>query len=90
MHAVCRRLPAGWVRVERMGPGKYENAGKSQSVPVMINPTISTRPRMPPSPPCSGRFLKLLKLLRLVRLKRIVERCETPCTRAHAHDKNRH
>jgi hypothetical protein len=30
-----------------MGPGKYENVGKSQSVLVMINPMIS--PRTPTS-----------------------------------------
>jgi hypothetical protein len=33
------------VRVEIMGPAKYENAGKSQSVLIMINPIISTRTR---------------------------------------------
>eukprot|EP01047_Picozoa_sp_COSAG01_P026808 COSAG01_NODE_1741_length_9356_cov_13.065572_5_plen_204_part_00 len=33
------------VRVEIMGPGKYENAGKSQSVLIMINPIIFTRTR---------------------------------------------
>eukprot|EP01047_Picozoa_sp_COSAG01_P019604 COSAG01_NODE_1095_length_11714_cov_9.062930_3_plen_230_part_00 len=34
------------VRVEIMGPGKYEDVGKSQSVIVMINPIISTRTRI--------------------------------------------
>jgi hypothetical protein len=30
-----------WVKI--MGPGKYENVGKSQSVVIMINPIIFTR-----------------------------------------------
>ena len=34
------------VRVEIMGPGKYEIVGKSQSVLFMINPIISTRTRI--------------------------------------------
>ena len=33
------------VRVEIMGPGKYEHVGKSQSVLIMINPIIFTRTR---------------------------------------------
>jgi hypothetical protein len=33
------------VRVEIMGPGKYENVGESQSVLIIINPIISTRTR---------------------------------------------
>jgi hypothetical protein len=33
------------VRVEIMGPGKYKNVGKSQSVVIMINPIIFTRTR---------------------------------------------
>jgi hypothetical protein len=33
------------VRVEIMGPEKYENAGKSQSVLLMISPIIFTRTR---------------------------------------------
>jgi hypothetical protein len=33
------------VRVEIMGPGKYENVGKSQSVLIMINYIIFTRTR---------------------------------------------
>jgi hypothetical protein len=33
------------VRVEIMGPGKCESVGKSQSVLIMIDPTISTRTR---------------------------------------------
>jgi hypothetical protein len=44
------------VRVERMGPGKFRNVGKSQWVLIMINPIISTRTRIdsarvsPPAP----------------------------------------
>jgi hypothetical protein len=34
------------VRVKIMGPGKYENVGKSQSVLMMIDPIISTRTRI--------------------------------------------
>jgi hypothetical protein len=34
------------VRVGIMGPGKYENVGKSRSVLIMINPVIFTRSRM--------------------------------------------
>jgi hypothetical protein len=34
-----------WVRVEIMGPGKYENVEKSQSVLITINPMIFTRTR---------------------------------------------
>jgi hypothetical protein len=30
-----------------MGPGKYEDVGKSQSVLIMINPSTFTRTRMP-------------------------------------------
>jgi hypothetical protein len=33
------------VRVKIMGPGKYENVGKSQSVFIMIDPIISPRTR---------------------------------------------
>eukprot|EP01047_Picozoa_sp_COSAG01_P029837 COSAG01_NODE_2061_length_8482_cov_6.301925_2_plen_89_part_00 len=33
------------VRVEIMGPGRYENVGKSQSVLIVINPMIFTRTR---------------------------------------------
>jgi hypothetical protein len=33
------------VRVERMGPGKYENVGKSQSVLIMNDPIIFIRTR---------------------------------------------
>jgi hypothetical protein len=33
------------VRVEIMGPGKYDSVGKSQSVLIMINPIIFTRTR---------------------------------------------
>jgi hypothetical protein len=36
------------VRVEIMGPVKCENAGESQSVPIMINPIIFTRTRTSP------------------------------------------
>jgi hypothetical protein len=32
------------VRVELMGPGKYEHVGESQSVLMMINPMISPTP----------------------------------------------
>jgi hypothetical protein len=41
------------VRVEIMGPVKYENVGKSQPVLMMINPMIFTRTRMwrPPAVP---------------------------------------
>jgi hypothetical protein len=49
---MCTAVPCGLaaaaavrVRVEIMGPGKYENVGKSQSVLVMIDPIISTRTR---------------------------------------------
>eukprot|EP01047_Picozoa_sp_COSAG01_P106443 COSAG01_NODE_35553_length_530_cov_1.011601_1_plen_65_part_01 len=37
-HAVLR------VRVEIMGPGKHETVGKSQSVPIMIDPSHDLRP----------------------------------------------
>jgi hypothetical protein len=40
------------VRVEIMGPGKYENVGKSQSVLIMINPIIFTRTRRTAIAPC--------------------------------------
>jgi hypothetical protein len=33
------------VRVEIMGPGKYEHVGKYQSVLIMVNPMIFTRTR---------------------------------------------
>ena len=36
---------SGGVRVEIMGPGKYETVGKSQPVLVMSNPIISIRTR---------------------------------------------
>jgi hypothetical protein len=36
------------VRVEIMGPGKYENVGKSQSVLTLIHPIIFTRSIAPP------------------------------------------
>jgi hypothetical protein len=41
------------VRVEIMGPVKYENVGKSQPVLMMINPMIFTHTRMwrPPAVP---------------------------------------
>jgi hypothetical protein len=41
--AECRSLR---VRVEIMGFIKYDSAGKSQSVLVMINPIVSTRTRI--------------------------------------------
>jgi hypothetical protein len=34
------------VRVEIMGPGKYENVGKSQAVLIMNDPIVSTRTRI--------------------------------------------
>jgi hypothetical protein len=34
------------VRGQTMGPGKYENVGKSQSVLIMINPMNSPRARI--------------------------------------------
>jgi hypothetical protein len=43
------------VRVEIMGPGKYENVGKSQSVLIMINPIIFTRTRTRTRKPQSER-----------------------------------
>jgi hypothetical protein len=36
----CRSRVWLRVRVEIMGPGKYENAGKTQSVLLMITPMI--------------------------------------------------
>eukprot|EP01047_Picozoa_sp_COSAG01_P029526 COSAG01_NODE_2027_length_8600_cov_3.986356_10_plen_177_part_00 len=42
-------------RVEIMGPGTYENAGKSQSVLIMIDPMISPRSRSLQAPPHLGR-----------------------------------
>jgi hypothetical protein len=38
--------PAIRVRVEIMGPGKYESVGESQSFLIMINPIICTRTRI--------------------------------------------
>jgi hypothetical protein len=37
------------VRMEIMGPGKYENVRESQSVLIIINPMIFTRTRRPAS-----------------------------------------
>eukprot|EP01047_Picozoa_sp_COSAG01_P006280 COSAG01_NODE_227_length_21107_cov_85.615099_10_plen_181_part_00 len=46
MQASAAATPFIRVWVEIMGPGKYENVGKSQSVLMMINPIIFTRTRM--------------------------------------------
>jgi hypothetical protein len=43
------------VRVEIMGPGNYENVGKSQSVLLMINPSISSRTRTSSCWLCTSR-----------------------------------
>jgi hypothetical protein len=43
---VVRHVCSLRVRVEIMGPGKYEHVGKSQSDVMMIDPMISARTRI--------------------------------------------
>jgi hypothetical protein len=58
--------PCVRVRVGIMGPGKYANVGKCQSVLIMTNPIIFTRTRRATLCSCLHNLLLLLLLLLLL------------------------